>query len=30
MKFLKVMIMTQIQNSGFEPPVQEPDIQHKA
>ena len=29
-KFIKVLIMAQIRNFGFEPPVQEPDIQHKA
>ena len=28
MKFLKVMIMNQIQNSGFVAPVQESDFQH--
>ena len=27
-KFIKVLIMTQIQNSGFEPPVQKLDVQH--
>ena len=27
-KFIKVLIMAQIQNSGFEPPVQESDFQH--
>lgn len=27
-KFIKVLIMAQIQNSGFEPPVQELDFQH--
>ena len=28
-KFIKVLIMAQIRNFGFMPPVQEPDIQHK-
>lgn len=27
-KFIKVLIMAQIQNSGFVPPVQESDFQH--
>ena len=27
-KFIKVLIMAQIQNFGFEPPVQESDFQH--
>ena len=27
-KFIKVLIMAQIQNSGFEPPVQKPYVQH--
>ena len=27
-KFIKVLIMAQIQNSGFMPPVQESDFQH--
>lgn len=27
-KFIKVLIMAQIQNFGFEPPVQKSDVQH--
>lgn len=27
-KFIKVLIMAQIQNFGFEPSIQEPDFQH--